>query len=162
MIDPTKPLIEASRPGENLQNALDEANRNAREFRQRATNAAADADKWEAIAAELLAVVNRSRTPAKIKSEVKRVAHVPYGHWWREIQVVLSEWGYPEICERGPTKKELLAKVMQRNPGAKEAPALAAIYHAISKDRLVYRVDHLYLPENAPPRLASRAAGSRP
>lgn len=152
--------MEDARPNEHLSAALDEARRNALEFRRKATEFGAEAEKWEEIERDLEATINKSRTPAQIKASQKARGPVavassepkraPRGYWWLEIRNVVEAYGYPKNSAIGPTKRFVIAELKRLHPACSEPSVIHALNKAINSGALVYRVDYLYLPDNQP------------
>jgi len=153
------------REGELLHSALEEAQRKAREWRRKANEAEAEAAKWEAIASSLEQLESKSRQPAALVNLPKPAAATrsvisrrPRGFWFEQIVVLLKMWDYPNQHTTGPTKKELCAMLSSKFPDGSEASIIQSIYNAIDTGKLIYRVDHLYLPDNAPARQFASSA----
>jgi hypothetical protein len=143
----------APRDGEPLAGALADAQGKAREFRKKATALLAEAEKWEAIAGQLEAVQDLARKPAAtlketlLPAKLRRVTR-PYGFWNEQIRNAMAAW--PAQSDRGPTKKELAQVLVAQVPDAPLASIVSTINNAIDSGKLVYRIQHLYLPGTEP------------
>lgn len=153
----------ADRDGEHLHEALEEARRKAIEWRQKATAATAEAERWEVITKGLEDCVNLTRCPAstarktmspqaapKIEGEGSKHKR-PRGFWNDAVVKGIEKFNAENNLGRDPTKRELARILQQMVPEATEASVFSSISNAIQANRLLYRTDYLYLPGTEPP-----------
>lgn len=150
------------RDGEPLALAIEDAQRKSRDARAKANEFIAEAEKWELVAADLLAAADKTRTPA---ASLKRFGAVaaealvggnlptrprrPRGFWGAAVVEVMRS--LPEAVV-GPTKSEVYRLLRARYPEESNHAVYVAVNQALSEGRIVARGNNVFLPEKDPQR----------
>ena len=149
-------LTSGMREGEALALAIEDANRKARAARAKATEFLAEAEKWEAIAADLQSVNDKVRTPASAlkprppastRDPSPARERRPRGFWSDAVVEIMRAFPAAVV---GPTKSEVYRCLRKRYPEELTHTIYVAVSRALVDGVVVKRGSNLFLPENDP------------
>lgn len=72
----------------------------------------------------------------------------PRGFWWEQVREFVK--AYFMTHQVGPTKRKVVKSLAEKFPATVETTFWSTVNQAIADNRLAYRIDYLYLPEDDP------------